>query len=888
MINKILDDIDPIETEEWLQAIKNILSKDGKNRIIFLINTIVQFLNNKGYKNLLNYKSLDFLNTIPVNKESIYPGNLIIERKICAFVRWNAVMLVLRASKKNKDLGGHLSSFQSSSIIYEVAFNHFFRASNNLDGGDFIYFQGHISPGIYSRAFLEGRLTETELDSFRQESSGKGLSSYPHPKLMPNFWQFPTVSMGLSAISAIYQARFLKYLLHRKLKDTSRQKVYAFLGDGEMDEPESKGAITIASREKLDNLIFVINCNLQRLDGPVYGNGNIIKELENFFLGAGWYVIKVIWGSKWDKLLKRNGSEMLKKLMYETLDGDYQTLRSKNGQYIRKNFFNKYFETKKLVQNMTDEEIWELNHGGHDEKKIYSAFALALQVKEKPVVILMHTIKGYGLNTEGKNNAHQIKNMSIKDLKNFAKHLNLSKKNINFEMLPYLKFDNNSKEYQYLHDQRKKLCGYLPNRRSKFSDKLCLPTLENFKILLKKSLKPFSTTMFFVRILNFLLDFKDIGKKIVPIVADEARTFGMEGLFRKIGIYNSQGQKYIPADKEQLFYYRESKMGQIIQEGINELGAGSSWIAAATSYSSNNYPMIPFYIFYSMFGFQRIGDLLWSAGDQQARGFLIGATSGRTTLNGEGLQHSDGHSHIYSLTFPNCISYDPAYHYELLVIIQNGLKRMYGKNQENIFYYITTMNENYYMPNIEITSQIKKGICKGIYLLESYNGKNGKVQLLGSGSLLRILKNSANILKSEYDIGSDIYSVTSFTELARNGQDCARWNFLNFHLTPKISYVSKILKNLPTIAVTDYMKIFAEQIRSYIPSPYFHVLGTDGFGRSDSRRKLRNFFEISEGYIISSVIYLLIQQGKKLSSQILLKAFKDFNISIDKMNPRLS
>ncbi|WP_343126670.1 pyruvate dehydrogenase (acetyl-transferring), homodimeric type [Buchnera aphidicola] len=889
MITNIFHDIDPIETDEWIKSVENVLLKDGKERIIFLIHKILNILLKKGYKNILNFEEFNFLNTIHLDDEPKYPGNLVLEKKICSFVRWNAVMLVLRASKKNKDLGGHLSSFQSSALIYEVCFNHFFRASNEFDSGDFIYFQGHISPGIYARAFLEGRLKASELDYFRQESYQKGLSSYPHPKLMPHFWQFPTVSMGLSAISSIYQARFLKYLFNRNLKDTSRQKVYAFLGDGEMDEPESKGAILIAAREQLDNLIFVINCNLQRLDGPVFGNGKIIQELEKFFLGAGWYVIKVIWGSKWDILLKKDHLNFLKKLMIETVDGDYQTFRSKTGEYIRKNFFNKYFETSQLVKNMTNEEIWNLNHGGHDAKKIYAAFNLALKIQKKPVVILIHTIKGYGLGSlvEGKNNSHQIKNMNFSDLRKFAKHLKISNISINFEELPYLQFSSSSDEFRYLHNQRKKLYGYLPKRLKKFSEILSLPTLNDFSSLLKNFLKPFSTTMAFVKILNILLNFDFIKDRIVPIIADEARTFGMESLFRKIGIYNFQGQKYIPEDQGKLLCYRESKNGQILQEGINELGAASSWLAAATSYSTNDFPMIPFYIFYSMFGFQRIGDLLWSAGDQQARGFLIGATSGRTTLNGEGLQHADGHSHIYSLTIPNCVSYDPAYHYELIVIIYNGLYRMYGVNQENIFYYITTMNENYCMPFLKLSTQIQKGICQGIYLLKYFPGKNGVVQLLGSGALLRIVKKAAKILMNQYNISSYVYSVTSFTELARNGQDCTRWNFLNINLKQKIPYVTSVLKNYPTVAVTDYMKIYAEQIRAYIPSSFFYVLGTDGFGRSDSRKKLRNFFEINEGYIVSVSLYLLIQQGVKIDSQILLQAFKSFDISSEKSNPRV-
>ncbi|NIH16652.1 MAG: pyruvate dehydrogenase (acetyl-transferring), homodimeric type [Buchnera aphidicola (Periphyllus lyropictus)] len=879
-------DIDPIETKDWLDSIESVIQQDGNKRGIFLINKIL-----KKYKKIgslfFNKKLItNYINTIPKKEEYFYPGNIKLEKKIASAVRWNAIMMVLRASKKKLDLGGHLSSFQSSSLIYEICFNHFFKANNSSILGDIIYFQGHISPGIYSRAFLEGRLSEQQINNFRQEIYEKGLPSYPHPKLMPNFWQFPTVSMGLSSICSIYQAKFLKYLHNRELKNTNHRKIYVFLGDGEMDEPESKGAVNIAAREKLDNLIFVINCNLQRLDGPVMGNGKIINELESFFRGSGWETIKVIWGNKWDKLLKEDFSGKLIKLMNETLDGDYQTFTSKDGAYIRKNFFGKYPETLKLVKNMTDDEIFNLNKGGHDFNKIYSAFRRAHTIKNKPVVIFFHTIKGYGMgkNVVGKNIAHQVKNISMEDIKYIKDKLKISISNKDLNNLPYVYFLKNSPEYNYIHNQRKKLGGYVPERRKNFSENLSIPELKDFSSLLIEQKKNISTTIAFVRILYILLNNKNLNKRIVPIIADEARTFGMEGLFRKVGIYNTYGQNYIPQDKDLLSYYKEEKNGQILQEGINELGAASSWLAAATSYSTNDFPMIPFYIYYSIFGFQRIGDLLWAAGDQQARGFLIGGTSGRTTLNGEGLQHEDGHSHIFSSTIPNCVSYDPAYSYELAVIIQNGLKRMYGKKQENIYYYITVTNENYYMPKLVKNSE--EGICKGIYKLENFPGKIANVQLLGSGAILKIVRKAANILFEKYKIGSNVYSVTSFTELAREGQDCDRWNMLNPSKNPKIPYVSSIMNSDPVVASTDYMKLYAEQLRKYIPSEFYSVLGTDGYGRSDSRENLRGYFEINEYYIVISALGNLAKCGK-IDVKLVLDAIKEFNIDINKINPRL-
>ncbi|AEO08563.1 pyruvate dehydrogenase subunit E1 [Buchnera aphidicola str. Ak (Acyrthosiphon kondoi)] len=887
MSEHLYNDVDPIETSDWVQAIESVIRQEGRKRAYFLIEQVLKKAKINRVEFFSSSFTSDYVNTICSEDEYEYPGNLFLEKRIRSAIRWNAIMMVLRASKKNLELGGHLSSFQSSATIYEVCFNHFFRAKGSEDGGDLVYFQGHISPGIYARSFLEGRLSEKQLDNFRQEVDGIGLSSYPHPKLMPNFWQFPTVSMGLGPLCAIYQAKFLKYLQNRELKNTSKQIVYAFLGDGEMDEPESKGAISIAVREKLDNLIFIINCNLQRLDGPVVGNGKIVNELESFFCGAGWKVIKVIWGSRWDCLLKKDTTGKLIQLMNETIDGDYQTFKSKDGAYVRKYFFGKYKETYDLVKDMTDEEIWRLNRGGHDPRKMFNALKKAKETKYKPTVILAHTVKGYGMGVtaEGKNIAHQIKKININGIIHIRDRFDIPVSNNDIEKLPYVTFKKNSKEYCYIHEQRKKLGGYIPFRLSRFTNELVLPELIDFQSLLKEQKKDISTTIAFIRVLNIILKNNSIKHLIVPIIADEARTFGMEGLFRKIGIYSSSGQKYVPQDREQLAYYKEEKKGQILQEGINELGAASSWLAAATSYSTNNFPMIPFYIYYSIFGFQRIGDLFWAAGDQQARGFLIGGTSGRTTLNGEGLQHEDGHSHIQSLTIPNCVSYDPSFAYEVAVIIQDGLRRMYGPSQENIYYYITTINENCYMPAMPLG--VEEGICKGIYKLKTLHGTASKVQLIGSGAILRSVCEAAEILLKDYSITTDIYSVTSFTELARNGEDCERWNMLHPNKKNKIAYVKQVMNTSPTVAATDYMKLFAEQIRHYIPSKEYHVLGTDGFGRSDSRDKLRDHFEVNSHYIVVAALNLLANINN-INKKVVEDAIIKFNINTDKINPRLA
>ena len=881
------NDVDPIETRDWLQAIESVIREEGVERAQFLIDQVLNTARQGGVSVAAGAAARNYINTIPVEDEPAYPGNLELERRIRSAIRWNAVMMVLRASKKDLDLGGHMASYQSAATMYEVCFNHFFRAQNEKDGGDVIYFQGHLSPGYYARAFMEGRLTEEQLNNFRQEIGGKGLPSYPHPKLMPNFWQFPTVSMGLGPLAAIYQAKFLKYLEHRGLKDTSEQTVYAFLGDGEMDEPESKGAINIAVRESLDNLIFVINCNLQRLDGPVNGNGKIVNEMEGMFAGAGWQVIKVMCGGRWDELLKKDTSGKLIQLMNETVDGDYQTFKSKDGAYVREHFFNRYPETAALVKDWTDEQIFALNRGGHDPKKMFAALKKAHDTKGKPTLILAQTVKGYGMGdtAEGKNIAHQVKKMNMEGVRHLRDRFNIDVADDQLEKLPFIKFDENSEEQKYMMERRAALHGPVPSRRSHFDEKLDIPALSDFSQLLEEQSKEISTTIAFVRALNVMLKNKSIKERIVPIIADEARTFGMEGLFRQIGIYNSKGQLYTPQDREQVAYYREDVKGQILQEGINELGAGASWLAAATSYSTNNLPMIPFYIYYSMFGFQRIGDLMWMAGDQQARGFLIGGTSGRTTLNGEGLQHEDGHSHIQSLTIPNCLSYDPSFAYEVAVIMQDGLERMYGEAQENIYYYITTLNENYHMP--AMPEGVEEGIRKGIYKLETLTGDKGKVQLLGSGAILRHVREAGQILSSEYGISSDIYSVTSFTELAREGQDCDRWNMLHPSETPRVPYITQVMNDAPAVASTDWMKLFAEQVRGYVPADQYRVLGTDGYGRSDSRDNLRHHFEIDAGYVVVAALGELAKRGE-VDVKVVEEAIKKFSINPEKVNPRVA
>ncbi|KQB06872.1 pyruvate dehydrogenase (acetyl-transferring), homodimeric type [Vibrio metoecus] len=877
-------DVDALETQEWLAALESVVREEGVERAQYLLEQVLEKARLDGV-DMPTGVTTNYINTIPAAQEPAYPGDTTLERRIRSIIRWNAIMIVLRASKKDLELGGHMASFQSSAAFYETCFNHFFRAPNEQDGGDLVYYQGHISPGIYARAFVEGRLTEEQLDNFRQEVDGKGIPSYPHPKLMPEFWQFPTVSMGLGPISAIYQARFLKYLNGRGLKDTTAQRVYAFLGDGEMDEPESRGAISFAAREKLDNLCFLINCNLQRLDGPVMGNGKIIQELEGLFRGAGWNVVKVIWGNGWDKLLAKDTTGKLLQLMNETIDGDYQTFKAKDGAYVREHFFGKYPETAALVADMTDDEIFALKRGGHESSKVYAAYKNAQETKGRPTVILAKTVKGYGMGdaAEGKNIAHQVKKMDMTHVLAMRNRLGLqdliSDEAVN--NLPYLKLEEGSKEFEYLHARRKALHGYTPQRLPNFTGEFVVPALEDFKPLLEEQSREISSTMAYVRSLNILLKDKNIGQNIVPIIADEARTFGMEGLFRQIGIYNPHGQNYTPQDRDIVSYYKEATSGQVLQEGINELGAMSSWVAAATSYSTNNLPMIPFYIYYSMFGFQRVGDMAWMAGDQQARGFLLGATAGRTTLNGEGLQHEDGHSHILAGTVPNCISYDPTFAYEVAVILQDGIRRMYGE-QENVFYYLTLMNESYAHPAMPAGAE--EGIRKGIYKLETHAGNKAKVQLMSSGTIMNEVRKAAQILSEEYGVASDVYSVTSFNELARDGQACDRFNMLHPEAEVKVPYIAQVMGTEPAIAATDYMKNYADQVRAFIPAQSYKVLGTDGFGRSDSRENLRRHFEVNAGYVVVAALNELAKRGD-VEKSVVAEAIKKFDIDTEKTNP---
>lgn len=887
MQNEYLKDINPEETNEWLEALENIIEEGGPKRAHYILEKLIDKARRKG--TYLPFRATTaYLNSIDVEDEPKMPGDRDIERRIRSAIRWNATMMVLRASKKNLELGGHIASFQSSATLYDVGFNHFFRAPNEKDGGDLIFFQGHIAPGIYARSFLEGRITKEQMDNFRQEVDGQGLSSYPHPKLMPDYWQFPTVSMGLGPIQAIYQARFLKYLTNRGIKDCSEQKVYCFMGDGECDEPESLGAISLAGREGLDNLVFVINCNLQRLDGPVRGNGKIIQELEGNFRGNGWRVVKVIWGRHWDALLQKDKSGKLLQLMEETVDGEYQNFKQKGGAYTREHFFNKYPETAKLVENMSDEDIFALNRGGHDPLKVYAAYKAAEKTKDRPTVILAKTVKGYGMGeaAEGKNIAHGVKKVDIDSLRQFRDRFRIPFSDVELEKLPYYTFDEDSVEMKYMKARRAELHGFVPQRLEKFTNKLEIPSLAEFESITKGSGdREISTTMAFVRILNILVKDKNIGKQIVPIVPDEARTFGMEGMFRQIGIYSNEGQKYVPQDRDQVAYYKEDKEGQVLQEGINELGAMGSWAAAATSYSVNDVPMIPFYIYYSMFGFQRTGDMAWAAGDLRARGFLVGGTAGRTTLNGEGLQHEDGHSHILANTIPSCISYDPTYGYELAVIVQDGINRMYGEKQEDVFYYLTTMNENYKQP--AMPEGVEEGILKGIYKLDTVDAANNyKVKLLGSGTILEQVRQAADILASEYGVKSDVYSVTSFNELAREAQDVERYNLLHPDEEDKTPYVTTVLgedEDNIIVSATDYMKIYSEQIRAYVKGS-FKTLGTDGFGRSDSRANLREHFEVDANFIVYATLYLLVENGK-LDKKVLNEAIAKFKINPNKINP---
>jgi pyruvate dehydrogenase E1 component len=879
----LFPDSDIQETQEWIESLNSVIETEGTERAHFLIEMLIDQARRSG-SNLPYNATTAYVNTIPSHLQQRHPGNPDMERRIRALIRWNAIMTVLRANIKSPGVGGHIASFQSAATLYDVGFNHFFRAANKDFGGDLVFFQGHSSPGIYARAFLEGRINESQLDNFRMETNGNGLSSYPHPWLMPEFWQFPTVSMGLGPIMGIYQARYLKYLHDRGIADTSDRKVWVFCGDGEMDEPESLGAISLASRENLDNLIFVVNCNLQRLDGPVRGNGKIIQELESDFRGSGWNVLKVVWGSYWDPLFAMDKDGLLKKRMEECVDGEYQNFKAKGGAYTREHFFGKYPELTEMVSAMSDSDIWRLNRGGHDPHKVYAAYAAATSHKGQPSVVLAKTVKGYGMGDagEGQNITHQQKSMDVEALKAFRSRFDLPISDKEVENLSFYKPPANSPEIQYMEERRKSLGGYLPARKRK-GNILKVPELSAFSnVLTSTGERQISTTMAFVRILSTLVKDSEIGKYVVPIVPDEARTFGMEGMFRQLGIYSSIGQLYEPQDSDQVMFYKEQKDGQILEEGINEAGSFSSWIAAATSYSTTGIQTIPFYIFYSMFGFQRIGDLAWAAGDSRARGFLLGATAGRTTLNGEGLQHEDGHSHLISATIPNCVSYDPCFAYELAVIIQNGLERMI-QNQEDVYYYITIMNENYQHP--DMPKNIEKNIIQGIYKFSESKLKAPKIQLMGSGVILREVIEAAKILESEWKVSADIYSVTSFTELRREALDNERWNILNPDKKQKVSIIQEIISDQesPIVASTDYMKSYAEQIANFIPNKFIS-LGTDGYGRSDSREALRSFFEVDRYYIVIASLKALVD-SKKIDKDMLTKAIKKYKINSNKPNP---
>jgi pyruvate dehydrogenase E1 component len=878
-------DSDQVETQEWLDALSAVLEREGPQRAHFLLEKLIEKSRRSGA--YLPYSATTaYLNTIPPSREERSPGDPAIEHRLRSIIRWNAMAMVVRANKESSELGGHIASFASAATLYDVGFNHFWHAPSAAHGGDLIYIQGHSSPGVYARAYLEGRLTEEQLTNFRQEVDGRGLSSYPHPWLMPDFWQFPTVSMGLGPIMAIYQARFMKYLQDRGISQTEGRKVWAFMGDGEMDEPESLGAIAMAAREKLDNLVFVVNCNLQRLDGPVRGNGKIIQELEGDFRGAGWNVIKVIWGSLWDSLLAKDHHGVLLKRMEDAVDGEYQSFKAHDGAYVRKYFFGKYPETLDMVANMSDDDIWRLNRGGHDPHKLFAAYAAAVKHKGQPTVILAKTIKGYGMGEagEGQNVTHQQKKMSLGALKAFRDRFDIPIADAKLEQVPFYKPADDSPEMLYLRERRASLGGSLPVRRRR-SRALEAPALSAFDAQLKGTEgREISTTMAFVRILSTLTRDPNLGKYVVPIVPDESRTFGMEGMFRQLGIYSSEGQKYVPQDAGQLMYYREDKHGQILQEGINEAGAMSSWIAAATSYSSHDRPMLPFYIFYSMFGFQRVGDLAWAAGDMRARGFLLGGTSGRTTLNGEGLQHEDGHSHILAALIPNCVSYDPTYQYELAVIIQDGLRRML-QEQEDVFYYITVLNENYTHP--PLPDGVTDGILRGMYRLRAApDGHTHQVRLLGAGAILREVIAAADLLR-EFDVAAEVWSVTSFNELHRDGVEVERWNLLHPAEAPRRSYVETALGGsaAPVVAATDYVKALADQIRAYVPARY-KVLGTDGFGRSDFRARLRHFFEVDRRFVALAALKALHEDGK-LSADRVAAAVKSFDLDPDKPNPAL-
>ena len=880
-----MPDIDPVESQEWQEAVEDVIQRDGADRAHHLLDKAVQQARAAGAK-LPFSATTPYQNTISTDDEVEIPGDTDMEWRIRTINRWNAMATVVKRNKLSSEYGGHIASFASSAAMYDIGLNHFWRSKSAIHGGDLVFFQGHVIPGIYARSFMEGRISVEQLENFRSEVDGGGLSSYPHPWLMPEYWQFPTVSMGLGPLMAIYQARFMKYMHNRGLIDASDRKVWAFLGDGEMDEPESLGAIALAAREGLDNLIFVVNCNLQRLDGPVRGNSKIVQELEGDFRGAGWDVIKLLWGKGWDELLEKDTSGKLRQLMEETVDGDYQTFKSKDGAYIRKNFFGKYPETAALVEDWTDDQIWALRRGGHDPKKVYNAFKRATEAKGQPTVVLVKTVKGYGMGSagEGQNTTHQQKKMQLDQLKAMRDRFQIPVTDAELEKdIPFVELNNSQKAY--LADRRRDLGGEFPKRFTG-APALEVPALDMFKAQLESTgTREISTTMAFVRILTTLLRDKKVGKNVVPIVPDESRTFGMEGLFRSVGIYNPLGQNYTPEDADQMMFYKEKTDGQVLQEGINEAGAMADWIAAATAYSNHGVPMIPFYIYYSMFGFQRIGDLAWAAGDSRARGFMLGGTAGRTTLNGEGLQHEDGHSHILAGTIPNCISYDPTFSYEVAVIVQHGLQRMFAE-QEDVFFYLTLMNENYAHPEMPMGAE--EGIIKGIYRMQK-TAKPGKkhVNLMGSGTILVQAIKAAEMLKEDFGVTADIWSCTSFNELARDCQDTVRFNRLNPLAEQRTSYLSQTLAGVegPFIAATDYMKNYAEQVRACVPGRYT-VLGTDGFGRSDSRVNLRRFFEVDANHIAAAAMVDLWHEGA-VTEAALKKALAKYDIDGAKPNPRL-
>ena len=885
MGNQKIVDKDPVETEEWVQAIQSVLRTEGPERAQYLLKQLSLTMTETGVR--LPYAiNTPYRNTIPVKEEARMPGDLFMERQIRSLIRWNAMAMVMRANLKDGTLGGHISTFQSSATLYDIGFNYFFRGSIDKQPGDLIYIQGHSSPGIYARSYLEGRLSEAQLDKFRQEIDGDGLSSYPHPWLMPDYWQFPTVSMGLGPLQAIYQAHIMKYLGYRGLTDQGNRKVWCFVGDGEMDEPESLGAIALAGRENLDNLIFVVNCNLQRLDGPVRGNGKIIQELEGVFCGAGWNVIKVVWGRQWDQLFENDNLGLLQQRMDEAVDGDYQNYKSRSGGYTRNHFFGKYPELLKMVDHLSDNDIFRLNRGGHDPYKVYAAYDAAVKHQGQPTVILAKTVKGYGLGLagEGQNYTHSVKKLDLEALRVFRDRFDIPIPDTELEKVPYYRPSEDSLEIRYLLECRAALGGLIPSRNQVFKTPK-IPSLKSFNNILKGSGKrESSTTMAFVRLLSNLVKDKNIGDRVVPIVPDEARTFGMEGMFRQLGIYSSTGQLYEPTDSDQIMYYREDKHGQVMEEGINEGGAFAAWLAAATSCSNNGVVLIPFYIFYSMFGFQRVGDLCWAAGDLQARGFLMGGTSGRTTLNGEGLQHQDGHSHVLASTVPNCVSYDPAYAYELAVIIHHGLDVMFVQKRP-CYFYITVMNENYIQP--AMPDDCEEGIVKGMYQLRKNTDKSSPlvVQLLGSGTILREVIAAADLLREEFDVTADIWSVTSFNELNRDGVATARWNMLHPDEPPRTSYVENCLAETrgPVIAATDYMKNYSDQIREFV-GRHYTVLGTDGFGRSDTRERLRYFFEVDRHFITVAALNALAQENM-VDLSIVKKAMSRFGIDPEKPDP---